>query len=56
MPVYFSFFRNITYSCCSGEGESWKDELLGLARSKQERTESELLCLRQVLTTILCFQ
>ncbi|XP_066507271.1 coiled-coil domain-containing protein 62 isoform X2 [Hoplias malabaricus] len=32
----------------AGEGESWKDELLGLARSKQERTESELLCLRQV--------
>nr|XP_046225657.1 coiled-coil domain-containing protein 62 isoform X1 [Oncorhynchus gorbuscha] len=32
----------------SGEGESWKDELLGLARSKQERTESELHCLRQV--------
>ncbi|XP_053500470.1 coiled-coil domain-containing protein 62 isoform X5 [Ictalurus furcatus] len=30
------------------EGESWKDELLALARSKQERTESELLCLRQV--------
>ncbi|XP_026876775.2 coiled-coil domain-containing protein 62 [Electrophorus electricus] len=29
-------------------GESWKDELLGLARSKQERTVSELLCLRQV--------
>lgn len=32
----------------SGEGESWKDELLGLARSKQERTESELHCLRQM--------
>uniref|UniRef100_A0A4W5K4C0 Coiled-coil domain containing 62 n=1 Tax=Hucho hucho TaxID=62062 RepID=A0A4W5K4C0_9TELE len=32
----------------SGEGESWKDELLGLARSKQDRTESELHCLRQV--------
>ncbi|XP_038827157.1 coiled-coil domain-containing protein 62 [Salvelinus namaycush] len=32
----------------SGEGESWKDELLGLSRSKQERTESELHCLRQV--------
>ncbi|XP_060764875.1 coiled-coil domain-containing protein 62 isoform X2 [Neoarius graeffei] len=30
------------------EGESWKEELLALARSKQERTESELLCLRQV--------
>ncbi|KAL6472410.1 hypothetical protein MHYP_G00185980 [Metynnis hypsauchen] len=32
----------------AGHGESWKDELLELARSKQERTESELLCLRQV--------
>ncbi|XP_062870535.1 coiled-coil domain-containing protein 62 isoform X2 [Trichomycterus rosablanca] len=32
----------------AGEGESWKDELIALARSKQERTESELLCLRQV--------
>ncbi|XP_055087636.1 coiled-coil domain-containing protein 62 isoform X2 [Periophthalmus magnuspinnatus] len=31
------------------EGESsWKDELLELFRSKQERTTSELLCLRQV--------
>ncbi|XP_046717376.1 coiled-coil domain-containing protein 62 isoform X2 [Silurus meridionalis] len=30
------------------EGESWKEELLALARSKQERTESELICLRQV--------
>ncbi|XP_044030126.1 coiled-coil domain-containing protein 62 isoform X2 [Siniperca chuatsi] len=32
----------------SGEGDSWKDELLELARSKQERTMSELRCLRQV--------
>ncbi|XP_010875691.1 coiled-coil domain-containing protein 62 isoform X2 [Esox lucius] len=32
----------------SGDGQSWKDELLGLARSKQERTEAELHCLRQV--------
>ncbi|KAK2818592.1 hypothetical protein Q5P01_024153 [Channa striata] len=32
----------------SGEGDSWKDELLELARSKQERTMSELCCLRQV--------
>uniref|UniRef100_A0A3B4AWZ2 Coiled-coil domain containing 62 n=1 Tax=Periophthalmus magnuspinnatus TaxID=409849 RepID=A0A3B4AWZ2_9GOBI len=31
------------------KGESsWKDELLELFRSKQERTTSELLCLRQV--------
>ncbi|KAK3550194.1 hypothetical protein QTP86_021232 [Hemibagrus guttatus] len=30
------------------ESESWKEELLALARSKQERTESELLCLTQV--------
>ncbi|KAM9455777.1 coiled-coil domain-containing protein 62 isoform 2-T3 [Clarias gariepinus] len=30
------------------EGESWREELLALARSKQERTGSELLCLRQV--------
>ncbi|XP_026995328.2 coiled-coil domain-containing protein 62 isoform X2 [Tachysurus fulvidraco] len=30
------------------ESECWKEELLALARSKQERTESELLCLRQV--------
>lgn len=39
--------------CCLDEGESWKDELLALARSKQERTESELLCLRQVFPVIL---
>ncbi|XP_071755232.2 coiled-coil domain-containing protein 62 [Centroberyx gerrardi] len=32
----------------SGEGDSWKDELLALAGSKQERTQSELHCLRQV--------
>ncbi|KAG5272475.1 hypothetical protein AALO_G00165960 [Alosa alosa] len=32
----------------SGEGESWKDEMLELSRSKQERTEVELRCLRQV--------
>lgn len=35
----------------SGEGDSWKDELLELARSKQERTTSELRCLRQVCET-----
>ncbi|KAF1377858.1 hypothetical protein PFLUV_G00205110 [Perca fluviatilis] len=32
----------------SGEGDCWRDELLDLARSKQERTMSELRCLRQV--------
>ncbi|XP_070845453.1 coiled-coil domain-containing protein 62 isoform X2 [Chaetodon trifascialis] len=32
----------------SGEGDSWKDELLELARSKQERSMSEIRCLRQV--------
>ncbi|XP_045923220.1 coiled-coil domain-containing protein 62 isoform X2 [Micropterus dolomieu] len=32
----------------AGEGDGWKDELLELARSKQERTVSELRCLRQV--------
>lgn len=32
----------------SGEGESWRDEMLELSRSKQERTETELRCLRQV--------
>ncbi|GAA6223597.1 coiled-coil domain-containing protein 62 [Lates japonicus] len=32
----------------AGEGDSWRDELLELARSKQERTMSELRCLRQV--------
>ncbi|XP_054908576.1 coiled-coil domain-containing protein 62 isoform X2 [Poeciliopsis prolifica] len=32
----------------TGEGESWKDELLALSRSKQERIMSELLCLQQV--------
>ncbi|XP_076614661.1 coiled-coil domain-containing protein 62 isoform X2 [Chaetodon auriga] len=32
----------------SGEGDSWKDELLELARSKQERNMSEIRCLRQV--------
>lgn len=31
-----------------GEGDSWRDELLDLAHSKQERTMSELRCLRQV--------
>ncbi|XP_053195484.1 coiled-coil domain-containing protein 62 [Scomber japonicus] len=31
-----------------GEGDSWRDELLELAHSKQERTMSELRCLRQV--------
>lgn len=31
-----------------GEGDGWKNELLELARSKQERTMSELHCLRQV--------
>lgn len=42
--------------CCLDEGESWKEELLALARSKQERTESELLCLRQVFLIILYFR
>ncbi|XP_033978914.1 coiled-coil domain-containing protein 62 isoform X1 [Trematomus bernacchii] len=32
----------------SGEGDSWRDELLELARSKQERTMSELHCIQQV--------
>ncbi|XP_062268485.1 coiled-coil domain-containing protein 62 isoform X2 [Platichthys flesus] len=32
----------------SGEGDSWKDELLELSRSKQERSMSEVRCLRQV--------
>ncbi|KAM8828232.1 coiled-coil domain-containing protein 62 isoform 2-T2 [Spinachia spinachia] len=32
----------------SGEGDGWRDELLELARSKQERAASELRCLRQV--------
>ncbi|XP_054468744.1 coiled-coil domain-containing protein 62 isoform X2 [Anoplopoma fimbria] len=32
----------------SGEGDSWRDEMLELSRSKQERTMSELRCLRQV--------
>ncbi|XP_029920890.1 coiled-coil domain-containing protein 62 isoform X2 [Myripristis murdjan] len=32
----------------SGEGDSWKDELLTLASSRQQRAESELRCLRQV--------
>lgn len=32
----------------TGEGNSWKDELLELAHSKQERLMSELRCLRQV--------
>ncbi|XP_005720103.1 coiled-coil domain-containing protein 62 isoform X3 [Pundamilia nyererei] len=31
----------------TGEGNSWKDELLELAHSKQERLMSELRCLRQ---------
>lgn len=58
--LYSSCFRSppsLNDSClnkCSiwgfspGEGDSWKDELLELARSKQERTMSELRCLRQV--------
>ncbi|KAM6903078.1 coiled-coil domain-containing protein 62 [Xenentodon cancila] len=32
----------------TGEGDSWKDELLELSRSKQDRIMSELHCLRQV--------
>lgn len=45
-------------NCCiwcfpPGEGDSWKDELLELTRSKQERTMSELRCLRQVLTLLI---
>ncbi|CAB1439817.1 unnamed protein product [Pleuronectes platessa] len=32
----------------SGEGDNWKDELLELSRSKQERSMSEVRCLRQV--------
>ncbi|XP_060934533.1 coiled-coil domain-containing protein 62 [Limanda limanda] len=32
----------------SGEGDNWKDELLELSRSKQERSMSEVCCLRQV--------
>ncbi|XP_004566981.2 coiled-coil domain-containing protein 62 isoform X1 [Maylandia zebra] len=32
----------------TGEGNGWKDELLELAHSKQERLMSELRCLRQV--------
>uniref|UniRef100_A0A3Q2P3F8 Coiled-coil domain containing 62 n=1 Tax=Fundulus heteroclitus TaxID=8078 RepID=A0A3Q2P3F8_FUNHE len=32
----------------AGEDESWKDELLELSRSRQERVMSELLCLQQV--------
>lgn len=39
--------------CCLDESECWKEELLALARSKQERTESELLCLRQVFPTCI---
>uniref|UniRef100_A0A3Q2FKZ6 Coiled-coil domain containing 62 n=1 Tax=Cyprinodon variegatus TaxID=28743 RepID=A0A3Q2FKZ6_CYPVA len=48
----FILFIFLTETCCSssftGEGESWKDELLELSRSKQERIMSELLCLQQV--------
>ncbi|XP_062414940.1 coiled-coil domain-containing protein 62 isoform X1 [Pungitius pungitius] len=32
----------------SGEGDGWRDELLELSRSKQERAASELRCLRQL--------
>ncbi|XP_041826406.1 coiled-coil domain-containing protein 62 isoform X3 [Melanotaenia boesemani] len=32
----------------TGEGDSWKDELLELSRSKQERIMSELRCLQQM--------
>ncbi|XP_058473471.1 coiled-coil domain-containing protein 62 [Solea solea] len=32
----------------SGESDTWKDDLLEMAHSKQERTMSELRCLRQV--------
>lgn len=45
----FTQSRNkIIFFLSPGEGDSWKDELLELARSKQERTTSELHCLRQV--------
>uniref|UniRef100_A0A3Q2CJN2 Coiled-coil domain containing 62 n=1 Tax=Cyprinodon variegatus TaxID=28743 RepID=A0A3Q2CJN2_CYPVA len=55
-PIYpyiiYIYIYICTETCCSssftGEGESWKDELLELSRSKQERIMSELLCLQQV--------
>ncbi|CAG5867733.1 unnamed protein product [Menidia menidia] len=37
-----------THLALTGEGDGWKDELLELSRSKQERITSELLCLQQV--------
>lgn len=43
----FKMNKNHTV-CCTGEDNSWKDELLELSRSKQARAESELQCLRQV--------
>lgn len=44
-------FNKILFFLFPGEGDSWKDELLELARSKQERMTSELRCLRQVSYT-----
>lgn len=38
------------YCFSPGEGDSWKDELLELARSKHELNMSELRCLLQVIT------
>ncbi|XP_072227463.1 coiled-coil domain-containing protein 62 [Leuresthes tenuis] len=37
-----------THLALTGEGDGWKDELLELSRSKQERITSELRCLQQV--------
>ncbi|KAM4528134.1 coiled-coil domain-containing protein 62 [Odontesthes bonariensis] len=37
-----------THLALTGEGDDWKDELLELSRSKQERIMSELRCLQQV--------
>ncbi|XP_061589829.1 coiled-coil domain-containing protein 62 [Cololabis saira] len=34
----------------TGEGDTWKDELLELSRSKQDRLTTELSCLRQIAT------
>lgn len=57
-PVRLKINSSCWDNCCiwcfpPGEGDSWKDELLELTRSKQERTMSELRCLRQVLNLLI---
>ncbi|TRY66030.1 hypothetical protein DNTS_001373 [Danionella cerebrum] len=46
--VFVSGFRGKAPFVCPDESKSWREELLELSHSKQNRAESELNCLRQV--------